>query len=345
MELLIEIVRLKSKRSNLFLDVQGGEQNNGAKVIQYNSVKNALNQHFLLFPIGKNYKDYIIVARHSGKVLEVKNKSKNNGANITQSKYTGKDNQIFTIEPSNEDNFFFLRAKHSNKVIDIYNLNVGVGKSPAVKRGTSAVQYTFNNRDNQKFLKEVIRTIKITPKTNTTWLPFFVVKDKKLSLKQQVEDSPYYLLQKELFIEHETPHPNPSINKDSDFYIEKTVDNSIRTIDSLKETIGITTDTKIKHETEARVGEKSNYLLNKLTLEYGSSISRNISNEISLERILKTVKTERHHWVISPQKTLNIWWEHDKVVLKRMQGDETIAEWIFKRNNLKAELIEISQDD
>lgn len=332
----IEIVKFKNKKSNLFLDVKLDDEENGAKIIQWTN-KNQDNQRFLLFPVNKDNNQYIIVSKHSGKVLEVEGGSEDDGANIIQSRYTGEDNQIFSLEASTEKNYFIIRAKHSGKVIDIYDCNILPWDNHGMNPGTVAVQYTNNTGDNQIFYKKRLKdkAIEIPLRQDTTWLPFFVVKDKKLTLEQQVQKSPYYLLQRENHYEQIVYRNNEA---EEDEIYTKTIrwSNSVEYMNSWSKEIIKTKSFKVRNSTKIRKGTETEYLLNNLTLEFGSSISRNISNEISLKRISTKYEEDRHEFKIKPKHTIDAKWIHDKISLKRMDGSEVTNPLIIKRNKIEA---------
>ena len=86
----IKTVRIKNKQSGLFLEVQE------TKIIQSKRI-NSSRQEFYLFPIKND--DYFIVSKHNSKIIEVEEKKQNTKyvAHVVQNKYTGKDNQISTI--------------------------------------------------------------------------------------------------------------------------------------------------------------------------------------------------------------------------------------------------------
>jgi len=61
---------------------------------------------------------YRIVAKHSGKVLDVAYKDQDNLANIIQHEWVGGDNQRWKIEPVGSG-YYRIVAKHSGKVLDV----------------------------------------------------------------------------------------------------------------------------------------------------------------------------------------------------------------------------------
>jgi hypothetical protein len=69
---------------------------------------------------------YRLVARHSGKVLDVSGISKDNGAIVHQWTWVGGDNQKWKIEPS-DSGYYRLTALHSGKVLDVLGASMDDG--------------------------------------------------------------------------------------------------------------------------------------------------------------------------------------------------------------------------
>ncbi len=83
-----------------------------------------------------------VVARHSGKVLDVSAASSGNGAKIIQWDWTGSDHQRFALEPLG-DGYHRIRAKHSGKVLDVS------GASTA--NGAAVIQWDWTGSRHQRF--------------------------------------------------------------------------------------------------------------------------------------------------------------------------------------------------
>lgn len=87
-------------------------------------------------------KYYSIQVASTGKHLDIRGVSMNNGARLQQYDRNGGANQQFTFIPDG-NGYYFIKAKHSNKALDV----VGVSKSD----GAFIQQYDQNNGDNQRF--------------------------------------------------------------------------------------------------------------------------------------------------------------------------------------------------
>lgn len=137
--------KIINKKSGKALDVYASSSVNGAAVKQF-TYGGGNNQQFSLSLIqnppiisGNNYK---IVARNSGKALDVSANSTANGAQINQWDYLGGANQKWKIE-STGDGYFKLTALHSNKVLDIFQ--------GSLNDNTVAHQWDWVNSDSQKW--------------------------------------------------------------------------------------------------------------------------------------------------------------------------------------------------
>ncbi len=90
---------------------------------------------------------YVIIAKHSGKCLDVKGISKDKGANIIQYDYWGGENQQWRFEPVG-DGYYCIIAKHSGKCLDVG----GMSKD----NGANILQWHYWGGDNQKWKLEPV---------------------------------------------------------------------------------------------------------------------------------------------------------------------------------------------
>jgi tetratricopeptide (TPR) repeat protein len=91
---------------------------------------------------------YVIIAKRSGKCLDVSSKSIDKGANIIQYDYWGGDNQQWKLEPV-KDGYSRIIARHSNKCLDVG----GMGK----ESGANIIQYDYWGGDNQQWKLEPVK--------------------------------------------------------------------------------------------------------------------------------------------------------------------------------------------
>lgn len=102
---------------------------------------------------------YKIIARNSGKALDVDGASTSNGANVIQYTYGGGDNQKWTITPVG-GGYYKIIAKHSGKALDVAGIN----------NGANIQQWTYGGGANQQW--EIVpvnanaRTADATAKAN-----------------------------------------------------------------------------------------------------------------------------------------------------------------------------------
>jgi hypothetical protein len=72
------------------------------------------------------YGKYVLVAKHSGKVMEVAGAGLNDGANVQQNTYIGGDYQKWDIMPDG-NGFYTIKAAHSGKTAEDQNFSTGNG--------------------------------------------------------------------------------------------------------------------------------------------------------------------------------------------------------------------------
>ena len=92
----------------------------------------------------KTGKYYQIIAKHSGKALDVKVASKNNGGKIHQWDQHGEANQLFKLEEAG-DNYYRIISKNSGKAFDI------TGGPHKTENGVHLQQWDPVGGDNQLF--------------------------------------------------------------------------------------------------------------------------------------------------------------------------------------------------
>ena len=91
----------------------------------------------------------MIIAKHSGKYLDIYGALQDNGANVIQWPYNGGDNQKFKLVPvEGEDGYYHIIAKHSGKYLDLYGA--------LQDNGVNVIQWPYNGGDNQKFKLELV---------------------------------------------------------------------------------------------------------------------------------------------------------------------------------------------
>jgi len=89
-------------------------------------------------------KYFYIACKNSNHVLQVKNASKDDVADIEQVPLNYAEHQKFKLVPvPGEDGYFYIQALHSQKMLDIDLISMA--------QNTKLIQYKPNNRDNQKF--------------------------------------------------------------------------------------------------------------------------------------------------------------------------------------------------
>ena len=90
---------------------------------------------------------YRIVAKHSGKVLDVAHKEQGNPTNIIQHGWQGGDNQRWKFE-SEGNGYYRIVAKHSGKVLDVAYKDQG--------DQANVIQHDWHGGDNQRWKIEIV---------------------------------------------------------------------------------------------------------------------------------------------------------------------------------------------
>ncbi|OIJ63602.1 hypothetical protein WN71_032780 [Streptomyces mangrovisoli] len=128
------VYRLRAKHSGLVLDVAAPQGKNGSRLVQ-STYTGVPHQQW-------TYRGQWIMALHSGKVMDVRGGSVDDGAQGVQFSPGVGDNQRFLVE-SVGDGYVRLVAAHSGKVLDV------AGGSQ--DNGAQLVQWPWSGGDNQRF--------------------------------------------------------------------------------------------------------------------------------------------------------------------------------------------------
>ena len=88
------------------------------------------------------YKEGPVIAKHSGKCLDVSGGSRSNGADVIQWNCHGGDNQLWRLVPA-AGGYFRIIAKHSGKCLDVS----GGSRS----NGADVIQWNCHGGDNQRW--------------------------------------------------------------------------------------------------------------------------------------------------------------------------------------------------
>lgn len=159
---------LINRNSGKILEPANGATGNGAN-IQQNTYNGANHQQWLVKPInprnGGDFSYFTIKGATSGKHLDVTNASFNNGANVIQwEKGTWWDgsqslNQVWYLE-YNEDGWFYIRNRFSNKCLEVSNAITG--------DGANIQQWELDGGKNQQWR---FVPVGVTPQISTPGIP------------------------------------------------------------------------------------------------------------------------------------------------------------------------------
>lgn len=122
---------IKSKLSNLYLDVENGSSANGSNVRQW-SYNGSQAQMFKLVSDGNGYYSILTGASNYASSLDVEGGSSENGANILQWTYWGGDMQKFQVTRQ-ADGSFAIKTKVSGNTsgLDVFENSTAVGANIA----------------------------------------------------------------------------------------------------------------------------------------------------------------------------------------------------------------------
>jgi hypothetical protein len=147
------IYRIVAKHSGKCMDVLGGSQSNGARVVQ-SDCHLGTNQQWQFTDMGGGY--YKLAAVHSGKCLDVLGASTADGAALVQSNCHNGTNQQFTfLQGGSMSGFHNVRARHSGRALDVQ------GGSQA--SGAYVLQFQPHEGENQQWRIEPVPTAPISP--------------------------------------------------------------------------------------------------------------------------------------------------------------------------------------
>jgi len=136
-----QIFRIVSKNSGKVLDVSGTSRSDGAGIELFRSHGRA-NQLWTLWHHGfrNGVPTYAIVSCHSGKVLDVNGKSRNDRAGVQQFRYRANDNQHWIFEPADGE-YVRIISVNSGKCLD--------AAGGSTEDGANIRQFTCNGQDHQ----------------------------------------------------------------------------------------------------------------------------------------------------------------------------------------------------
>lgn len=146
-----------SSSKNQVLDITSGSTANGValQLYTYNATE---AQRFEVTYLGEYYK---IVSEKSGKALQYDKNNTGNGSKITQSDWTGADNQLWKFVQAKGGTGYYIKSK-TGMVFDVTSGNIS--------SGTKIQAYTMNGTAAQKWTlrkEEAVKTVNIPNGTYT----------------------------------------------------------------------------------------------------------------------------------------------------------------------------------
>jgi len=134
-----------NRRSGMLLSVIDGPDKGKSNtdnldvIVQKRAYGEKYQQWDLRYFTEKGQKFYVFIARHSGKVLDVPELSKDNRKQLIQYDYNGGQNQHFKLVCT-EGEWYRIIARHSNKYLEVLDKSLKEG-APIVQNARKTMDY------------------------------------------------------------------------------------------------------------------------------------------------------------------------------------------------------------
>jgi Insecticidal Crystal Toxin, P42/Ricin-type beta-trefoil lectin domain-like len=347
------ILKIVAVHSNKVLDIDGSNSSkDGAKLQQWGWL-NGSNQKFMIFSTDDVGRYFVIASMASGKVLDIPDSGKYEGAVVVQRAFTGNDTQLFELEkvPHKSDTYF-IRSKQSGRVLNVSGVRTD-DSAPILEYSLSLsgdqagnVQFKFEKVAELKDIQDVLEQVPVSPafefpelsspqkpQSAREWkmvgkpfvLPYFMVQDN--NSYWQINESPYYLLTREVCYTLNDEYFSYN-NTASEQEYEVTVVAGFTTEEStsFSRNTGLEVSGTIEHKVGAEAGAEVGVASAKVSTE--TSISFTASASLSLGYSTSTAlsrhsETAIRRLVKCPAYTsLAVWNQTSKFTLTRL--DKTI---------------------
>lgn len=140
------------KHSNKVLEVRDGAGNDGALIQQNDAIASHedKDKYYQQFSIDENGdRVYVLRARHSQRVIDIKGGSKDNGAAAHQWGWHGVDHERFRIMDAG-DGCYYLELVHSGKLLEVYGKKQDAGAA-VVQYQNNRIDHPGTENDHQRF--------------------------------------------------------------------------------------------------------------------------------------------------------------------------------------------------
>ncbi|MEG4457331.1 RICIN domain-containing protein [Microcoleus sp. N9_A1] len=311
------------------------------------------NQLFVVFPVDDIGKYFVIASWCSGKVLDIKGQSVDEGAAVVQASFLGQDNQLFELEAfSNEANTYCIRAKHSGKLITVAGGQEHTDGAKIVQSQTfPSSNYGFRFEKigeipDMDLVKSILAQEPVPsssefptlinpqkPQNTREWkmvgkpflVPYFMVEDN--NPHWQLKKSPYYVLTREVcYTLNEEYFTYNNTASEQEYEVIVRAGFTTEEAQSFSRTTGIEVSGTYALKVGAKVGAEADFKVGKVTgevskqtsisLTASASLSLGYSNSTSLSR---HNETEIRRLVKCDQYTsLAVWSQTSKFTLTRL---------------------------
>ncbi len=347
------IFKIVAVHSNKVFDIDGSNSSkDGAKLQQW-GWGNVANQKFMVFSTDDFDRYFVIASMASGKVLDIPDSGKYEGAEVVQRAFTGNDTQLFELEkvPDKSD-IYFIRSKQSGRVLNVSGVRTD-DSAPILEYSLSLsgaqagnIQFKFEKVAELKDIQDVLEKDPVSPvfefpalsspqkpQSDLEWrmvgkpflLPYFMVQDN--NLYWQINESPYYLLTREVrYTLNDEYFTYNNTNSEQEYEVTVVAGFTTEESTSFSRNTGLEVSGTIEHKVGAEAGAEVGIASAKVSTE--TSISFTVSASVDLGYSTSTAlsrhsETAIRRLVKCPAYTsLAVWSQTSKFTLARL--DKTV---------------------
>ncbi len=348
------IFRIVAVHSNKVLDIDGSNSSkDGAKLQQWGWL-NGLNQKFMFFSTDDVGRYFVIASMASGKVLDIPDSGKYEGAVVVQRAFTGNDTQLFELEKvPNKSDTYFIRSKQSGRVLNVSGVRTD-DSAPILEYSLSLsgaqagnIQFKFEKvselKDNAKsIIQDVLEQVPVSPASEfpalsspqkpqsaRDWrmvgkpflLPYFMVQDN--NSYWQINESPYYLLTREVcYTLNDEYFAYNNTASEQEYEVTVVAGFTTEESTSFSRNTGLEVSGTIEHKVGAEVGVASAKVSTETSISLTTSASLNLGYSTSTA-LSRHSETAIRRIVKCPAYTsLAVWSQTSKFTLARL--DKTV---------------------
>lgn len=356
------IFKIVAVHSNKVLDIDASNNGSnlskdGTKLQQWGWLNRA-NQKFMVFPTDDVGRYFVIASIASGKVLDIPDSGKYEGAEVIQRAFTGNDTQLFELEKvPNKPDTYLIRSKQSGRVLNVSGVRTD-DSAPILEYSLSIsgaqagnIQFKFEKvaelKDSAKsVIQEVLDQSPALPsfefpalsspqkpQSTREWrmvgkpflLPYFMVQDN--NSYWQINESPYYLLTREVcYTLNDEYFTYNNTNSEQEYEVTVVAGFTTEESTSFSRNTGLEISGTIEHKVGAEAGAEVGVASAKVSTETSISFTATASLDLGYSTstaLSRHGETAIRRLVKCPAYTsLAVWSQTSKFTLSRV--DKTI---------------------